>query len=342
MDVPVMSYYKPHERVFVNSRKRSNSAIPMKSNTISEFGRSLTPNGFRQHNVHASKQNSNYLLGSSIVNVNFVNNVSNLNRGFDGFRNAPLINYPSYHRSNLTNNEARTLIRQYGTIRDDSNTKILNNPYPFENYTYKNNTPVYPVVNKRTLNNEDRIISNNSNPSSRSGEVSENNKNSVPILTKNYISGSIVDVETPKEKPKTHSKSKEKFCVLNNSPDLKRSERKNKLNKFLDKIKNENENLANSQKSFKINIGKPTHVFVAKFGEPVEKELESWHNSHNSTLKWERVKHGLYSVDGSIVHLLKLNGCLYVEGHGFKKHKGKMTILKFVEEKESKLLREKS
>ncbi|UKJ88438.1 hypothetical protein MACJ_000882 [Theileria orientalis] len=342
MDVPLMSFYKPHERVFVNSRKRSYSTIPIKSNIISEFSRSLTPNGFRQHNVHASKHNSNYLLGSSIVNVNFVNNVSNLNRGFDGFRNVPLLNYNGCQRSHSTNNETRTLIRNYSTVRDDSNAKALNNPYPFENYTYKNNTPFSPVVNKRILNNEDRIISNNSNPSSRSGGIGETNENPVPILTQNYISNSIVDVEKPKDEPKTHLKSKDKTSFVNKSPDLKRSERKNKLNQFLDKIKNENENLANSQKRVKINVGKPTHEFVAKFGEPVEKELESWHNSHNSTLKWERVKHGLYSVDGSIVHLLKLNGILYVEGHGIKKHKGKMSIFKFVEEKESKLLREKS
>nr|PVC49562.1 hypothetical protein MACL_00002904 [Theileria orientalis] len=324
MDVPRMSFYKPHERVFVNSRRRSNSAIPVKPNNVSEFGRCLPPNDFRQHNAQASKHNSNYLLG------------------FDGFRNIPILNYPNYHRGYLTSNGGNSIIRNHSAIRDTSNTKILNNPYPFENYTYKNNTPVPPVVNKRALNNEDRIISNNSHPSSRSVEIIENRENAVPILTKNFISDSIAELEKPKENPKTYSKTQDKSCVLNKSPDLKRSERKIKLNQFLDKIKNENENLANSQKRVKINIGKPTHEFVAKFPEPVEKELESWHNSHNSSLKWERVKHGLYSVDGSIVHLLKLNGSLYVEGHGFKKHKGKMTIMKFVEEKESKALREKS
>ncbi|KAK1936297.1 hypothetical protein X943_002626 [Babesia divergens] len=68
-------------------------------------------------------------------------------------------------------------------------------------------------------------------------------------------------------------------------------------------------NLAN-----RVSSGKPLHPYTAMFNDPVEKELERWHNMHNSTVKWQRVKRGVYTADGQEVLLVKLNGCLYVKG----------------------------
>ncbi|EKX74323.1 hypothetical protein BEWA_043640 [Theileria equi strain WA] len=93
-------------------------------------------------------------------------------------------------------------------------------------------------------------------------------------------------------------------------------------------------NLNVPKEKYKITKGRPTHRYCAKTHDIIDKELEIWHNSHNSTLKWERIKSGLYLVGGSKVNLIKTNGILYVKSGEHRKNFDKMHIAKFVEEKQ--------
>ncbi|GFE54374.1 hypothetical protein BaOVIS_017780 [Babesia ovis] len=81
----------------------------------------------------------------------------------------------------------------------------------------------------------------------------------------------------------------------------------------------------------KILIGKPRYPYTAQFNDPVEKELEKWHNRHNTNIKWTRVKRGVYTANDQEVKLVKLNGGLYVKGASNNSKHDHLPIDKFVQ-----------
>ncbi|XP_953668.1 uncharacterized protein TA16355 [Theileria annulata] len=334
-----MAYYVAHDRVFINNNKRSTGLNPIKTTNSLGLNKNFFQQNFRPTSLHAIKHDSNYLLGSSIVNLNFVNNVSNPNRGFEGCRNIPITKKSFCQGVNLNDSKYPSAINHYPLLPNVSNHEHM---YPFENYTYYKPLPEYcPHTPKNNLNFGDRIISMGTTDSIEFKQCDDSNDSQDPIITRNYLSNlqndqnNEVNEEIPDDSPLRENNHDFK-CVS----DSRINERKSKLDEYLEKSKTLKDKTDNSHKTVKITSGKPTYEFVAKYPDPVEKELERWHNSHNSTLKWERIRHGLYSVGGSIVRLVKVNGSLFVEGHGFKKYKGQLGIQKFVEEKESRLLRE--
>lgn len=86
-----------------------------------------------------------------------------------------------------------------------------------------------------------------------------------------------------------------------------------------------------SNKANRVSNGKPLHPYIAMFNDPVEKELERWHNTHCSTIKWQRKKRGVYMADGQEVLLVKLNGCLYVKRTGNSGKSDHIAIDSFVQ-----------
>ncbi|CDR94748.1 hypothetical protein, conserved [Babesia bigemina] len=85
------------------------------------------------------------------------------------------------------------------------------------------------------------------------------------------------------------------------------------------------------QTEAKLIVGKPRHPYAVQFNDPVEKELGRWHNSHVSTIKWTRIKRGVYTADDQQVTLVKLNGGLYVKGTNGKKKQEHIPIDKFAQ-----------
>ncbi|GBE60104.1 Drosophila melanogaster CG15040 gene product, putative [Babesia ovata] len=85
------------------------------------------------------------------------------------------------------------------------------------------------------------------------------------------------------------------------------------------------------QTEVKLIMGKPRHPYAVQFNDPVEKELGRWHNSHMSTIKWTRIKRGVYTADDQEVTLVKLNGGLYVKGTNNKKKQEHIPIDKFAQ-----------
>eukprot|EP00371_Babesia_bovis_P002477 XP_001611124.1 hypothetical protein [Babesia bovis T2Bo] len=81
----------------------------------------------------------------------------------------------------------------------------------------------------------------------------------------------------------------------------------------------------------KILMGKPRYPYTAQFNDPVEKELERWHNKHSTSIKWERMKRGVYSANNQEVKLVKLNGGLYVKGATNNNKLDHIPIDKFVQ-----------
>lgn len=250
------------------------------------------------------------------------------------------MNSPNYQRPHL-NVKYPCIVENYSPLI--GNVGNHGNMYPLENYTYYRPIPDYcSHTPKNNLNVEDKIIKRKTKDSMEFQQCEDNNESLDPIVTRNYLSNLENDPNSEgQEEIEDDSPLKESRYNFRSLGDSRINARKNKLDEYLDKAKSVKEKADNSHKRVKITSGKPTYEFVAKYPDPVEKELEKWHNSHNSTLKWERIRHGLYSVGGSIVQLIKSNGSLYVEGHGFKKYKGQLGIQKFVEEKESRLLRER-
>ncbi|KAK2197671.1 hypothetical protein BdWA1_000674 [Babesia duncani] len=87
-----------------------------------------------------------------------------------------------------------------------------------------------------------------------------------------------------------------------------------------------------NNKSTKITMGKPMHTYTSKYSDAVDKELERWHNSHNSTLIWKRLKRGVYNVGQMQVKIVKLNGTLYIKEHPFEKLPNQCVIQRFAQE----------
>ncbi|ORM39363.1 uncharacterized protein BXIN_2837 [Babesia sp. Xinjiang] len=88
----------------------------------------------------------------------------------------------------------------------------------------------------------------------------------------------------------------------------------------------------------RVAIGKPRHPYTAQFNDPVEKELEKWHNSHTSTIKWVRIKRGVYTADNQEVKLVKLNGGLYVKGAKNHSKLDHLPIDKFVQKVQNNIV----
>ncbi|GIX62411.1 uncharacterized protein BcabD6B2_18460 [Babesia caballi] len=81
----------------------------------------------------------------------------------------------------------------------------------------------------------------------------------------------------------------------------------------------------------RVAVGKPRYPYTAQFNDPVEKELERWHNGRTSTIKWTRIKRGVYMADNQEINLVKLNGSLYVKGAKANNRMEHVPIGKFVQ-----------